>query len=929
MNRFMVIQVSAFVIIFVFMATMNCSASDNIDDLKYPWFKEEAKPPDPISPVYSKLKDLHITTDLVKDGKPNATIIIPESSLYLEMAARIQQAVKKLTGVTLPVENDNSHEAVVPVIGNLIILGNRSTNKTISELYNLYYTLLDLRYPGPEGYVVRTLHNPFGDGHNVVFVGGSDSAGVNAAVDVFIRKLSAAEKKEGNLSIGWLTEIRLSEDINIPANRLSGYEFYGWNIISKNMAMYYITGEEHYLREFLRLAFPDEKAIEDLNDGFNWYLFDNETIPLTAPHHYGAHMMILYWDLIEESPLLTDKIRLQITNAFSKQLEHRMEKHIDFIPIKGDVIYNRMSPFPGLDNRHGQFSAISLYVLGRYFYKYYPNPVWEQAIRGPEMLFASLHTTAWIEGDENDDLIWHNTFITPILTYMLLSGDRIPLENGVLREIMRAQDVIVSCREGDWALLNASIGFLHKAAYLLQDGRYIHFRKMNGVDPDVFRVGQSFWPEDHLLTGFPDDLIGKWTVFSMPEVHWRERENGYDLDESFYAASYRSTGDAGGDFILVDGYKGDGRNPYHCFATIQLRIDGVTILDGYYNQVWTLSDGLAEPEIPRDTALRNHEVIGQTALIVGEVPDAPYTSWRRTIVQRTGRYALFVDNLTYRTNSDHMETRIMWDASKTLQSSIPAPGVLHIDGTKSSENKSSVRSYDICLSDPLETSTLRGSATMRFLGTVRENQQNIYFTACAPGSDDPKTHPICVRVAHNAVALSLPEPALAIAGSFDGIEGELVVLAADHLFGKDITKLGQDNLLVSDTPVNVDWDFRTERMAIRTEKNTEIRLMLDSASQVFLDGKRVKPEKKSDVFILHITAGHHIIENVKIHQQAQKNLFAYLEYHLSEGRKARRNMSQNTVIKPRVEAPPLQEIFSTSCGMTVKVIALSVTFLML
>jgi hypothetical protein len=39
-------------------------------------------PPAPVPPVYSKFKDLHITTELVSRGKPNITIIVPASGVY-------------------------------------------------------------------------------------------------------------------------------------------------------------------------------------------------------------------------------------------------------------------------------------------------------------------------------------------------------------------------------------------------------------------------------------------------------------------------------------------------------------------------------------------------------------------------------------------------------------------------------------------------------------------------------------------------------------------------------------------------------------------------------------------------------------------------------------------------------------------------------
>jgi hypothetical protein len=227
-------------------------------------------PPAPMPPIYSKLKDMHITTELVSRGKPNITIIVPASGIYEKQAKRIQKRITELTGAQVPVRPDESPAGTVPIRGHLIVLGNRSTNSTVGELYNRYYTLLDLRYPGPGGHVVRTLHNPFGDGNNVIFVGGSDLVGVDAAADTLIAQLNKVGVSEDTLSVGWLTEIKLDEGIHVPAD-LRGFEtweaskgygsvgYFGWNSISKRMAMYYMTGNASHAREFLRLAFPDEK----------------------------------------------------------------------------------------------------------------------------------------------------------------------------------------------------------------------------------------------------------------------------------------------------------------------------------------------------------------------------------------------------------------------------------------------------------------------------------------------------------------------------------------------------------------------------------------------------------------------------------------------------------------------------------------------
>ncbi len=617
-------------------------------------------PPEPIPPVYTQLKELYLDTHLVKDGRSAVTIVAPASGIYERQAARIQQAIKELTGVTVPIATDEAPQAAAPMATNLIALGNRSTNKTIEELYNRYYTLLDLRYPGPEGYVVRTLHNPFGDGHNVVFVGGSDPAGVDAASRVFAQKLRGAAPRRGALSIGRLAEIKLGKDIRVPTDvkefetweASAGYRsvgYFGWNSISKHMAMYYMTGRELHAREALRLAFPDENARREIAE-IDGERIENKDEPLSGPYHYNAHMMILFWDLIEESPPFSDEQRLRVTNAFAKQLDHR----------KGEGIYGLTQPPERVGSRHGQWSAISLYCLGRYFQKDYPNPIWAQCVRGAQLHFAPLYKHAWV-GGESDNLFWYNTGIAPIFTYMLLSADRRPLESGSVHTLLRGQEMLVSGRVPDWALRSASIGYLHKAAHLTGDGRWLEYRDRTGVDLSVFRLGQSFWPDESIQPTPPEDLVGRWSINYLPKPMWGARRSGLPLEQSFMFGSFRSAPDASGDFVLIDGYNGASRNPYHTFAVLELRIDGRTLLQGYRNQVLTRVDGLVEPNIAMNAGLLHTEVIGGAAVAIAEVPDAAYCNWRRTLVQRIGKYALVVDDLAFRTDSENVQVQTQWE----------------------------------------------------------------------------------------------------------------------------------------------------------------------------------------------------------------------------------------------------------------------------
>ncbi|MDH7569356.1 MAG: hypothetical protein QHJ73_07195, partial [Armatimonadota bacterium] len=617
----------------------------------------EVKPP-----VYTKLKELYRTTAVVRAGKPNATIVAPASGAYRSHALRLQATVRTLTGVTLPIATDDGPEAALPLSGHRIALGNRSTNRFIEELYNRGFTLLDLRYPGAGGYEVRSLHNPTGGGYNVIFAGGSDASGVEAAVNALIEKLRQADAKPGELSLGWLMEIHLGKDLRVPTDfsqvevweASAGYRsvgYFGWNSISKRMALYYMTGDPFHAREALRLSFPDAQALAEITR-VDEERIENKKDPLAGPYHYNAHLMILFWDLIEESPVFTDEERLRVTNAFARQLDHR----------KSEGILTLTAPPEAVGSRHGQWSAVSLFCLARYFQRDYPDRVWQQCLEGARFAFAPLHQHAWVAG-ENDNLFWYNTAIAPIFTYLLLSGEREPVRNGILRGLFRGQEILISGRRPDWALQYAALDYLHKAAYLFQEGRPLFYRERTGLDTTLFRLGQSFWPEEHLKPSPPTELTGRWSIHPLPQPAWDARGSGIPFAESFYFGSFRSSVDDSGDFILLDGFNGASRNPYHTFAILELRLDGHTVLQGYRNQVLTRADGMVEPQVAMDAALRHHDVVGNTAVAVGEVPRAAFCNWRRTLAQRVGRYALVVDDLAFRTHSDNLEVQTLWEGS--------------------------------------------------------------------------------------------------------------------------------------------------------------------------------------------------------------------------------------------------------------------------
>jgi hypothetical protein len=129
------------VVLFLFIWAMTASLGAGMDNVKVP--SEASTIPEPIPPVYDRLKDLHLTTPLVAEGQAAITLVAPASGLYQAEAEAIQAAIRKITGVQVPLVSDTAPAAAVPLRGHLILLGNRSTNRAISALYDLAYTFLD------------------------------------------------------------------------------------------------------------------------------------------------------------------------------------------------------------------------------------------------------------------------------------------------------------------------------------------------------------------------------------------------------------------------------------------------------------------------------------------------------------------------------------------------------------------------------------------------------------------------------------------------------------------------------------------------------------------------------------------------------------------------------------------------------------------
>ncbi|MBT4817897.1 MAG: VCBS repeat-containing protein, partial [Lentisphaerae bacterium] len=260
----------------------------------------------------------------------------------------------------------------------------------------------------------------------------------------------------------------------------------------------------------------------------------------------------------------------------------------------------------------------------------------------------------------NDHLFWYTSYYDPIVDYMIMSGDHVGVASGYFEEALKTQDVLFNGADPDWGLKASSLNFLHRAAYLTGDGRWLFYRDRTGLDTSALRLGQSFWPRD-LTPRPPEELLNTWTIQAMPEPMWKSRASGLPLSQSFLWGSFRNSLDASGDFLLIKGHNGGGRNPYHTFVPLELRLAGYTVLKGYHSQILTSADGMVEPKVAMNGALLQASVVGDAAYAVGHVPNAAFCDWRRTLFLRTARYAVVVDKLAFRANTATMSVETSWN----------------------------------------------------------------------------------------------------------------------------------------------------------------------------------------------------------------------------------------------------------------------------
>jgi outer membrane protein assembly factor BamB len=513
----------------------------------------------------SHLKNLHLTTGLSEGGRPRAALVVPDEKIYLALAEKINARLGEIGGAALPVVTKGLPGELLPK-GNVIALGNMANNPFIEKLYFQWFAFTDRWYPGNGGYEIRSIHDPYGTGANVILLGASDDPGAARAVERFCGLLSAADP----LAIGWVLEVELGPAVRSSLERspvpplarlfVEGLETpLGYTDASRLGLMYYYTGDPRHAR-----AFVDAVRRSD---------------PLARADHYHAHHNCLVWDLIEESPLFSDDDRLLVTNQL---LVHARGKE------SGGGLEALSTPSDGLFDRHAAFIGICALCEGRYFARDYPGPEWPRMLASVDALFRP-HLKSFASGSDLARGIY--TYLEAILVFSLLTGSEEMVTSGALR--VWADRCVAMCDplgffvpSGQYDEKSYPYFTLRKAAYLLSDPGLLYVAEMRRRAAETegvhelgmeFDQGQAF--AGRLEPQVPSHLTGVHVVGLDP----RERE-AFDprvpQAKSFSKITFRSGFEESDQFLVLDGIWGGplGKPIQDANAILQLTDGGRTFV---------------------------------------------------------------------------------------------------------------------------------------------------------------------------------------------------------------------------------------------------------------------------------------------------------------------------------------------------------------
>ena len=624
---------------------------------------------------------------LIAEGQTRCVVIYPSSDpAWSGLAQKTADAIAGLGTAEVPAVPDV--EAVAERCGhiaeslrnkNLILLGDLNTNRAIFSLYANYYVYCDARYPGEDGYILRTIVRPFGHGVNYLLIGGSTTRGVEAGVETFLERIR--ELSPGpNVRLPYLLDVKLgTKQDRLFAPALEGRQeatgavsaadkgVYRHNRqeFARNAHLYFLTGEEGFAERareyglFLAGYEPDEPGIR-VSD-------------------YGLENLSVAWRRVRPSPVFAAEER--------EKIDARM---YETVVEQEKAWWRQHDASKGIGMRHHTTGMLAWWTLIRVLLEI---GEFDQATRQQLTQWRS-EAEIYLDGllrhywDDADDYQSADS-IQNTASYALQSGQLWWFETGLARRA--AQRLLTVTDNLGWYVgiqgygealpgwerfqLNGGL-LLGSCGFVYQDGSFKWImerfpalqRSWGSLQPwglHQYDTGERMKPEP------PTWLRGMQAVRFTP---------------------YRLAMINSGDFLttdIMDGFRLTGLKARHVPA--QLAFDKLVVRGGYepadsylllqgmsaitlstidmnsiirygdQGKIWLvhntarrslffknavyISRGLNTNPVPAACELVAHADFGDVALAASRLPDYRGTSWTRNLFVKQGRFTAVVDHV--------------------------------------------------------------------------------------------------------------------------------------------------------------------------------------------------------------------------------------------------------------------------------------------
>ena len=255
---------------------------------------------------------LHLETVLA--GAPDAALLIaPSAPDFAEVATDLQSRLHRLTGSTPPTAESSAFGRTEGLATHAIAIGHAGNNGLLRRLHDLR-CLSDSDYPS-DGHRLLSIHNPFGDGHNVIAALGYTASSARRGAE---RLADNVRHADGT----WLVDGRLFDIDPIPetpdpdefltANRQTDPStFHGWPAAFLNaLGHLNATGSESWARAFMELVTPFATGRTPLSF---W---------LMSAIDFWTDRLTVNWDRAEEFPYFSDEERRLLANFVASCTEY-------------------------------------------------------------------------------------------------------------------------------------------------------------------------------------------------------------------------------------------------------------------------------------------------------------------------------------------------------------------------------------------------------------------------------------------------------------------------------------------------------------------------------------------------------------------------------------------------------------------------------